>query len=439
VRVTPNDGTVDGLAVTSAAVTIVNSAPTVTLVGVNSADEGQTKHYTFTVVDPDSGDMFTLVSGSCGLYGSLTGAAFTSATGAGSFDCTFPDGPNSSTVSVQVKDSDSANSNISSIGVTVNNVKPTVTILTGDSSANEGQTKTYTYSVTDPGADTITVTESCGANGIQQAESPAVANSFDCLFPDGPATSTVKVTANDEDPGPATEATRLVTIANVKPVVLTAAITVDSVTGTISSTMTYSDAGVNDTQAATFEYRLNGVLVATHTSAPTLPSSGTATDTYRAAPGCYSVEVTMWVTDKDGASADHVVKTGATSLVDIYAASFQAPIKDNERNIAKYGNVVPVKVELRSSCSGATVTTPILHITIAAGNVADIEPDATPVIVAESVSNADTGTQMRINGGGYIYNFTTKNLTQGQDYTIRIRVGSPTGPIILRALFQPKK
>ena len=61
------------------------------------------------------------------------------------------------------------------------------------------------------------------------------------------------------------------------------------------------------------------------------------------------------------------------------------------------------------------------------------------MIVAESVSNADTGTQMRVNGGGYMYNFTTKNLTQGQDYTIRIRVGSTTGPIILRALFQPKK
>ena len=60
------------------------------------------------------------------------------------------------------------------------------------------------------------------------------------------------------------------------------------------------------------------------------------------------------------------------------------------------------------------------------------------MIVAENVSNADTGTQMRVNGGGYIYNFTTKTLTQAQDYTIRIRVGSTTGPIILRALFQPK-
>ena len=284
------------------------------------------------------------------------------------------------------------------------------------------------------------VTESCGANGGQQAEAPAVANSFVCLFPDGPATSTVKVTANDEDPGPASEATRVVTIANVKPVVTFAAIAVDPVTGVISSTMSYSDVGVNDTQTATFEYRLNGILVATHTSASTLPSSGTALDSYTAAPGCYSVEVTMWVTDKDGASADHVVRNGFTPLVDIYTPSFKAPIKNNERNIAKYGNVVPIKVELASNCSpGTTVTSPVLHITIALGNVADVIPDATPVIVAESVSSADTGTQMRVNGGGYIYNFTTKNLNQGQDYTIRIRVGSTTGPIILRALFQPKK
>ena len=46
---------------------------------------------------------------------------------------------------------------------------------------------------------------------------------------------------------------------------------------------------------------------------------------------------------------------------------------------------------------------------------------------------------MRVNGGGYIYNFSTRNLQAGQDYTIRIRVGSTTGPIILRALFQPKR
>ena len=60
-------------------------------------------------------------------------------------------------------------------------------------------------------------------------------------------------------------------------------------------------------------------------------------------------------------------------------------------------------------------------------------------LVAESVSNADSGTQMRLSGGGYIYNFSTKKMTAGKDYTIRIRDGSTVGPIVLKALFQPKK
>ena len=81
--------------------------------------------------------------------------------------------------------------------VTIANVAPTV-VLTGDTSANEGQTKTYTYTVTDPGTDPPTVTESCGANATK-TDTPA-ANSFDCTFPDGPGSSTVSVTANDGDP-----------------------------------------------------------------------------------------------------------------------------------------------------------------------------------------------------------------------------------------------
>ena len=100
---------------------------------------------------------------------------------------------------------------------------------------------------------------------------------------------------------------------------------------------------------------------------------------------------------------------------------------------------MPIKVDLASSCTGALTTTPVLHITIALGNATDIEPDLSPVIVAESVSNADTGTQMRINGTGYMYNLTTKNLQQGKDYTIRILRRKHERPIIAKALFQPKK
>jgi len=54
-------------------------------------------------------------------------------------------------------------------------------------------------------------------------------------------------------------------------------------------------------------------------------------------------------------------------------------------------------------------------------------------------SNADTDNQMRVNGGGYQYNLSTKSLQAGKDYTIRVRLDSSTGPIILAALFQPKK
>jgi len=55
------------------------------------------------------------------------------------------------------------------------------------------------------------------------------------------------------------------------------------------------------------------------------------------------------------------------------------------------------------------------------------------------VSSADTGNQMRIADGGYIYNWSTKPLTIGKDYTLRIRLDDPNGPIILQAVIRPKK
>ena len=127
-------------------------------------------------------------------------------------------------------------------------------------------------------------------------------------------------------------------------------------------------------------------------------------------------------------------------MADTLVARFNAPIKGDERNLAKYGNVVPVKVDLVSSCTGGAVYGPVLHITIANGDD-NLEPSAIEEIPATSVSNADTGTQMRVSGGGYIFNLSTKGMGTGntQEYTIRIRYGTTGGPIILRALFQLKK
>ena len=168
-------------------VTVANVAPTVTLAAGNdlSVDEGGQHTYDFTVSDPGA-DTFTVVGVSCGANGTQVGSTTTTASG-GSFVCSFPDGPADSEVSVQVKDSDDALSNTDTQTVTVANVAPTV-VLSGADSADEGQTKTYTYTVTDPGTDaaTTTVVEDCGANGTR-TDTPA-ADSFDCTFPDGRTT-----------------------------------------------------------------------------------------------------------------------------------------------------------------------------------------------------------------------------------------------------------
>ncbi len=180
VTVSDSDGASDSDSLT---VAIANVAPTVTLTGSATANEGDTKTYSFTVSDPGA-DTFVLDATECGLNGTQVGPdTFNSTTGAGSFDCSFPDGPASSTVSVTVSDSDGA-SDSDSLVVAISNVKPTV-VLSGDASADEGTTHTYTYTVSDPGDDTLTIVESCGANG--SLTDTAAPDSFDCTFPDGPA------------------------------------------------------------------------------------------------------------------------------------------------------------------------------------------------------------------------------------------------------------
>jgi len=46
---------------------------------------------------------------------------------------------------------------------------------------------------------------------------------------------------------------------------------------------------------------------------------------------------------------------------------------------------------------------------------------------------------MRPNESFCIYNFSTKPLTAGTEYTLRVRYGSASGPIILTAVLNLKK
>lgn len=150
-----------------------NVAPTVTLFGAASANEGQTICYNFTTVDPGQ-DTFSIVSITAGTNTVISNLLFNSATGIGSFDVKFLEGPSVATpVSVQLMDSDSANSNISSINVTVANLPPTPSNDNNTPAANEvlenaanGTLAGITAVSTDPGVlDTITYSLTNSAGG----------------------------------------------------------------------------------------------------------------------------------------------------------------------------------------------------------------------------------------------------------------------------------
>ena len=99
---------------------MANVDPIVTLIGANSADEGDLVSYSYSTIDPGS-EIFTLDAETCD-GGTLSNSTFNSLDGSGSFDCTFADGPASYNVSVTVGDGTAADSDTQSVA----NVAPAI-------------------------------------------------------------------------------------------------------------------------------------------------------------------------------------------------------------------------------------------------------------------------------------------------------------------------
>src|SRR5262249_57152362 len=133
VDISDEDGT--GAKAGSLAVTVDNVAPTVSLSGATNVNEGAT--YTLTigaVTDPgqDTVTSYTVHWGD--------GSSDTYST-AGDKTHTYADGPNSYTITVDLTDEDGTFTNAGSLGVTVDNVAPTIA-LCGATHVNEGATYT---------------------------------------------------------------------------------------------------------------------------------------------------------------------------------------------------------------------------------------------------------------------------------------------------------
>jgi hypothetical protein len=132
-----------------------NEAPTVSLTGPTSENESNAPiTYTFTVSDPD-GDGFTVKAGfpDCGTGGTLVAGSLTTTSGGGTFQCRFLDGPATPVVRIQVTDNhqgDNKDSNIATVNVTVANVAPTITGITGPTNALTGTDVPFVGTATDP-------------------------------------------------------------------------------------------------------------------------------------------------------------------------------------------------------------------------------------------------------------------------------------------------
>src|SRR3954471_4138080 len=312
VTITANDGS--GGVTTSFTLNVANVAPTVTLAAGNptTVNEGATQQtYSYTISDPGA-DTVSAVTTGCGANGvKVPGSdAFTNTSG--SFKCPFADAPNSSVVTASATDSDNLAGTAATQTVTVNNVAPTVT-LSGPAAANEGDTKTYNFTVSDPGQDTFVVDAGfpdCDAgatnNGTFVAGSlslTASGGSFQCFFADGPSTANVKIQVRDSDGASdaASQSVQIVAVANVNPTV-TAPANQNANEGASTSFAlgSFTDPGPDSPWAVDVDWGDSSPHAAFNM---TLTGSlGSLNHTYADGPATPARTVSVKVTDKNGGS-----------------------------------------------------------------------------------------------------------------------------------------
>jgi hypothetical protein len=418
VLVTANDhDPSNNLGTGSIDVDVANVAPVVDLSGQTSANEGDTKTYTYTVTDPGDDPNPTIIE-SCGVNGTRIDTP-----AANSFDCTFPDGPASSTAQVTADDHDPSNNNgTDSITVTVANLNPTAT-LSNNGPINEGGSATISFG-NQADASSVDVTAgfryaySCSGSaiGITTYAAASSSASTSCAFGDN-GSMTVRGRIFDKDSG-YTDYVTYVVVNNVAPSNTGNTFSFNPYTGIANASISFSDPGWLDTVSATWAGVLPG---ANPISAGPRATPGLLTDTFIASntfTGCVASAIGVRVSDDDGGYFDY--QFAPANSLGTYTASFLAPIKDGARNIVKLGNVIPVKIQVLD-CNGNAVLNRTLTVLLVSGTDASETWYGDNLTDGTSVSSADTGNQMRIADGHYMYNLATKGLKTGVPFTIIIR------------------
>jgi hypothetical protein len=286
--------------------TSANTAPTVNLTGQTNAFEGDLTTYTFEIVDSDPGDTFTMLSQTCGLNGTLSNPTFSDGDPAGtySFDCSFPDGPDTSQVSVQVRDSALADSNLAFSIVTVINVTPTIT-LSGAPTVSEGLPYALNLgAVVEPGSDAVASYTIHWGDASETFTGPPL-GSRSHTYADGPYNHAITVDLIDEDGTFPAAGSLMVTVDNVAPTItaITAPLggALFAAPTAVGLSASFTDPGTGDTHTCAIDWDdMSG-------SSGTVSEdngSGTCADTHVfGSAGVYTIVVT--VTDDDGAPSEY--------------------------------------------------------------------------------------------------------------------------------------
>jgi len=313
------------------------------------------------------------------------------------------------------------------------NAQPQIAADATSVTVDEGSEATMTGTWSDANAgNTVSLSASVGTI-VKAGTNAAGTWSWSHTPGDNTAGTTVTITADDgTGSANATNTASFTLIANnVAPSKTADSFSFNPYSGLANASVSFSDPGWLDVVSSDFS-GIADSATASFGPAASGPLTGTfsTSQTYT---GCISDAISVRVSDDDGDYFDHTF--AAADTLGRYTATFKAPLKDGYRNIAKLGNVIPVKIQVLD-CHGLPVTDRTLTIRLIKGDTTDETEAGAVVLDATSVSAADTDNVMRLADGFYIYNLATKGLATGTPFTILVKDGSY---LVNSALIELKK
>ncbi len=309
------------------------------------------------------------------------------------------------------------------------NDAPIVSNLQGDSDANEGDVKAYTFDIADVDSSTFSASVDCGGAGkgklvAGSLRMTATNGKFKCKYLDGLISATpvdISVQVSDGEMLSNVEF-KSVSVSNVAPAPTGVSSSSQNVLTGPLNPVTFTGTATDVSQidlAAGFgwQWGIDGGAYSPFgvVNANTFTIGGANNPLYFSTCGAHTVEARAG--DKDGGVSAESPQ--ATQSVNVYDGAFGPPLVDGTTNVVQNGQIAPVEISVGCGTTNLTGLSP--HIQLLGGNVSpEIETGSTTV-TPTSVLAADTTQTMRQVDGGYIYNLQVpSNATANQEFTILV-------------------